>query len=74
MGAYRGAEVYRIVLLVRCTNIDATAYGAKPTFGSAPAALEFDLLREPKRIIYFHAEIANSGLDLCVPEQQLYRP
>ena len=36
--------------------------------------LEFDLLREPKRIVHFHAEIANGCLDLCVPEQQLYRP
>lgn len=29
--------------------------------------------REPKRIVNFHAEIANSGLDLCVPQQQLDR-
>lgn len=37
-------------------------------------ALEFDLLCEPKRIVYFHAEIANGGLDLCVSEQELHCP
>lgn len=50
------------------------AFGAKPTLGFAPVSLEFDLLGEAKRIVYFHPEIANGGLDLCVPEQQLDRP
>lgn len=40
----------------------------------APVSLEFNLLRESKRIVYFHAEIANGGLDLCVSEQKLHRP
>ena len=35
---------------------------------------EFDLLREPKRVIYFNAKIPNRGLDFCVSEQGLYRP
>jgi hypothetical protein len=32
---------------------------------------EFDLLREPERVIYFHSEVANGRLDLRVTEQQL---
>lgn len=34
---------------------------------------ELDLLGEPERVIYFHAEVANGRLDLRVTEQQLDR-
>jgi len=36
--------------------------------------LEFDLLSEPKRIVNFHPEMAYGRFDLCVSEQELYRP
>ena len=35
--------------------------------------LEFDLLREPKRIVYFHPEVAHRSFNLGVAQQQLDR-
>lgn len=68
-----GTTVHLLPLLEPSRRSSATASGAKPTFGSAPAALEFDLLCEPKRIVYFHAEVAHRSFNLGMSEQQLDR-
>ena len=35
---------------------------------------KLNLLCEPERIVYFHAEVAHRGFDPRVTEQQLHRP